>query len=90
MTVRDTSAIAHAAHPRTKMKQDVLDYVKKYGPCSRKEIAVGIGADTSSVSGIVTPFVNKHKLDEVGKWPCRLTGNKVIHLESPVQQLRLI
>ena len=90
MTVRDTSAIAHAANGHDTLKHRLRVWVRLNGPCTRRQIAVGLMVDTASVSGLVTPLVRDGLLDEVGKGKCPITGNQAYMIESPVQQLRLI
>ena len=90
MTVRDTSALSHSLNCHDSKKHRVRVYVRQNGPCSRKQIAVGLGIETATISGLVTPLVRDGFLDEIGKGQCPITGRKAILLESPVEQMRLI
>ena len=90
MTVRNTSAIAHAANGHDTLKHRLRVWVRLHGQASRRMIAVGMGVDTATVSGLVAPLVRDGLLDEVGKGKCSVTGNNVMMIESPVKQMRLI
>ena len=90
MTVRDTSAESHAINGHDQKKWRIREYVRLHGPCTRRQIAQGLGFETASVSGMVTPLVNQGFLDEVGKGICPVTGRQAYLIESPVEQLRLI
>lgn len=90
MTVRNTSAQAYAQNSHESKKHRIRVFVREHSPCTRKQIAVGLGYDTATVSGLVAPLVRDGLLDEVGKGKCSVTGNNVMMIESPVKQMRLI
>jgi len=89
MTVRSTSALAYEGTDRTTLKQQVRVWIRENQPCTRRMIATGMGVDTATVSGLVTPLVRGGFIDETGHMTCSVTGRQAIMLESPVQQMRL-
>jgi hypothetical protein len=89
MTVRDTSAISHAMNQHESLTDDVVAWVGLYGPCSRMEIAKGLGEYPGTISGLTTPLVAKNRLDEVSKGPCPITGRIVLFYDAPQQQMRM-
>ena len=90
MTVRETSAISHAQNCHDSKKHRIRVFVRENSPCTRRQIAVGLGYDTATVSGMVTPMLKGDFLNEAFTGHCPITGRKAIFLESPVEQLNLI
>ena len=90
MTARSTSAISHDMNSHDTLKHRVRVWVRLNGPCTRKQIATAMCIETSTISGIVKPLVDKNFLDETGHMICPITGRRSIRIESPVQQLKLI
>ena len=90
MTVRSTSAQAHAKDGQQSKKHKIRVWIRKNGPVSRLQISDHFGYQTATVAGIITPLVAKGYVDEVGKAVCPISGNTVLMIESPVKQMRLI
>ena len=89
MPVRATSAESHALNCHDTIKHQVRVWVRENQPCTRRMIATGMGIDTATVAGLVTPLVRGGFIDETGHMTCCVTGRQAIQLESPVQQMRL-
>ena len=89
MTVRDTSALSHAINRHGSKKAAVVDYVSRYGPVTRKQIAVGLGIETSTISGLVTPLVKAGRLFETEKAPCPETGRMAIFVDVAPCQMEI-
>ena len=90
MPVRDTSAASYALNGMESLTDDVVAWVGLYGPCSRRQIAQGLGKETGCISGITTPLVKNGDLDEIAKQPCPITGRIVLFYDTPQEQMELI
>lgn len=89
MNVRDTSAESHAIGGHDSLKHRIRVFIREKGPVTRRTVAKHFGVQTATVSGIITPLVNKGLLDETFKAPDPDSGRNVYWLESTVEQLRL-
>lgn len=84
--IRDTSIESHAINGHDTKRHIIRQFVRKNGPVTRRQIAAGLGFETATVSGIVTPLVNLGFLVETEKARCPITGRNAYLVESAAVQ----
>lgn len=84
--IRDTSIESHALNGHDTKRHQVRRFVRQHGPVTRRQIAAGLGYETATVSGLVTPLVNMGFLVETDKARCPITGRNAYLVDvAPVQ-----
>ena len=71
--------------PDTEKKQRIMDFVKLATKgTTRRQISKALALDTATVSGLVTPMVDKDELFQSAlRQPCPVTGRMVHWLHHP-------
>lgn len=92
MTARDTSALSHASNAELygSISDQIMALLSGEKELTRRQISIMLHKDTATISGVVTPLLERGLIVECDKIACPVTGRRAYALALKPSQLRLI
>ena len=80
----------NAANVQKINRVKVLDYIRKYSPVSRNELSKATGLSLSSITNIVSFFMDSGLVTETGRIKTEGAGRKAVKIEFTANAMSLI